>query len=80
MLIRSVLPWSNPLVIKLPTGFVFILEDDEDFRTHENLPQKVTDNEVFGRVIHHHMLEPLVRLSLSSKSDRTNYLMTLESQ
>ncbi|EFX82237.1 hypothetical protein DAPPUDRAFT_302642 [Daphnia pulex] len=61
-------------------SLVFILEDDEDFQMHENLPQTVTDNEVFGRVIHHHMLEPLVRLSLTSKSDRANYVMTLESQ
>jgi hypothetical protein len=61
-------------------SLVFILEDDEAFQMHENLPQTVTDNEVFGRVIHHHMLEPLVRLSLTSKSDRENYVMTLESQ
>lgn len=60
-------------------SFVFILEDKEDFQSHENLPKAVTDNELFGHVIHHHMLEPLIRLSLSSKSDRSDYLMTLES-
>ena len=61
-------------------SFVFILEEKEDFQSHENLPKSLTENELFGHVIHHYMLEPLLRLSLSSKSGRRNYLMTLEAQ
>ena len=38
------------------------------------------DNMLFGRVIHEHMLESMVKLSGTNNSARTGYTMTIESR
>jgi hypothetical protein len=50
------------------------------FWNAQESPQSVIKNEFFGCDIYHHMMETLLRLSLSCKLARANYTFTLESQ
>lgn len=52
-------------------SFVFVL--------YENI-SKISNNELFGRVIHPKKLEAMMQLSKSKKSERKDYSLTLESQ
>ena len=58
-------------------SFVFVLED---FQRHENLLGSVMNNQFFGRVICHHAMASLIKMSLFGKSDSSNFLATIESQ
>jgi hypothetical protein len=61
-------------------SFVFILEDNETFVERENLPENVTHSELFGTVINHQMLKPMIQLSRVSRAERPSYTFTLESK
>lgn len=69
--------WNNQV-----TGwsFVFILDDNETFVERENLPENVSNSELFGNVVHHQMLQPMIQLSRVSKAERPSYTFTLESR
>ena len=69
--------WNNQV-----TGwsFVFILEDNETFVERENLPENVSTSELFGTVINHQMLQPMIQLSRVSRAERPSYTFTLESK
>ena len=60
-------------------SFIFPLEE---FRNPKNKVhvKKVSANEFFGHVIGQQMLEIISKLSLTSKSERTGYTITIECQ
>ena len=69
--------WNNQV-----TGwsFVFILEDNETFVERENLPENVTNSELFGTVITYKMMQTMIQLSRVSRAERLSYIFTLESR
>ena len=60
-------------------SFVFPLGEFSNPKNEVHV-KKVMANEYFGRVINHRMLESVSKLSLTNKSERANYIITLESQ
>jgi len=61
-------------------SLVFILEENQLFVERENLPDNVSNCELIGRVVRHHVLEPMIQFSGVRKSERTSYTFTLESK
>jgi hypothetical protein len=56
------------------------LEENESFVERDNLPEEVSNCEIIGRVVHRHMVQSMKQLSRAKKSERPNYLFTLESK
>ena len=61
-------------------SIVFILEENESFVERDNLPEEVSNCEIIGRVVHRHMVQSMKQLSRAKKSERPNYIFTLESK
>ena len=59
-------------------SFIFPLEGFGKPK-YKNHVQKVITNELFGRVVHRQMLEPVAKLSAVPTAERTNLKLTLES-
>ena len=63
------------------TGWTFILPLEDFQHPKFAVPVKpFMGSQLFGRVASHHMMETVTQLSLTKKTERTGYTITLESQ
>ncbi len=59
--------------------FIFPLEEFQNPKFDVHVKQFM-GSQLFGRIASHRMMEAVTQLSLTKKTDRTGYMITLESQ